>query len=79
MNRDEGRKGRRLSEDETRLWHGVVKSVAPLRKRHAAKVKDDGDPSVAVSKAAPKAPPKKSVPHAAPVMIAKPPANTSAP
>lgn len=73
MNRDEGRKGRRLSEDETRLWHGVTKSVAPLRKRHAAKVKDDGHPAVAASKVAPKAPPKKSVPHAAPqAVIAKP-------
>lgn len=71
MNRDEGRKGRRLSEDETRLWHGVVKSVAPLRKRTAKPKSDDHPPVVATSKAAPKAPPKKSVPHAAPV-IAKP-------
>lgn len=76
MNRDGGRKGgrlgRRLSEDETRLWHGVTKSVAPLRKRTPAKPKNDDHPSGAVSKAAPKAPPKKSVPHAAPVVIAKP-------
>lgn len=76
MNRDEGRKGgrlgRRLSEDETRLWHGVVKSVAPLRKRTAKPKTDDHPSVVATSKAAPKAPPKKFVSHAAPVVIAKP-------
>jgi DNA-nicking Smr family endonuclease len=82
MNTDEGRKGgrqgerlgRRLSEDETKLWHGVTKSVAPLRKRTAAKPKNDYHPSVAeTSKAAPKAPSKKSVSHAAlPAAITKP-------
>jgi DNA-nicking Smr family endonuclease len=78
MNRDEGRKGgrlgRRLSEDETRLWHGVTKSVAPLRKRTAAKPKNDDHASVVGAlKAAPKASSKKSGPHAAPpVVIARP-------
>ena len=36
MSRDDARKGRRLSEEETKLWRGVVESVAPLRKRAAA-------------------------------------------
>ena len=66
MNRDEGRKGRRLSEDETRLWHGVTKSVAPLRKRHAAKPKDIEHPPAVAPKAAPKPPSKKSASHAVP-------------
>ena len=69
MNRDEERKGRRLSEDETGLWHGVTKSVAPLRKRHAAKPKEIEHPPAV----APTAAPKKSVSHATPAaVIAKP-------
>jgi DNA-nicking Smr family endonuclease len=43
MSRDEGRKGRRLSEDESELWRGVTKSVAPLRKRIARTNPKDGD------------------------------------
>ena len=73
MSRDEGRKGRRLSDDETKLWRGVIKSVAPLRKRQAAKPKDDDHPPVAAQKSAP----RKSVFHsapAAPIVKPKPPA-----
>ena len=49
MSRDEGRKGRRLSEDDSKLWHGVTKSIAPLRKRAArGNLKgDDASPEVA--------------------------------
>ncbi len=32
MSRDEGRKGRRLSDDEKRLWRDVTEKIAPLRK-----------------------------------------------
>jgi DNA-nicking Smr family endonuclease len=32
MNRDEGRKGRRLSEIEKKLWRDVTEKIAPLRK-----------------------------------------------
>lgn len=71
MSKGEGRKsgrlGRRLSEDETTLWHGVTKSVTPLRKRHVeVKHKDDDHPGVA----APKAPPKKPTHHATPPITA---------
>ena len=74
MSRDEGRKGRRLSDDEAKLWHGVTKSIAPLRKRHRAAAKrDDDHPPITASKAPPKAAPKKSVSHIAPqAVIAKP-------
>ena len=79
MSRDEGRKGgrlgRRLSEDEDRLWRGVTKSVSPLRKRHAAKPKDSEHPPVA----APKAAPKKSVAHAPPPPVAVKPKPSSPP
>jgi DNA-nicking Smr family endonuclease len=71
MSKDEGRKsgrlGRRLSDDEAKLWQGVTKSIAPLRKRHVtAKHKDDDHPVVATPKAAP----KKSTHHVAPPVAA---------
>jgi DNA-nicking Smr family endonuclease len=67
MSGDEGRKGRRLSEDENKLWHGVTKSVAPLRKRAPAKaIKNDMPPPVA------KAPSRKPAAPAMPVVAQKP-------
>ncbi len=33
MTTDESRKGRRLSSDDIVLWHGVTRTVRPLRKR----------------------------------------------
>ncbi len=36
----EGRKGRRLSKDEHDLWHGVTRSIAPLRGRRTKKTAD---------------------------------------
>ncbi len=59
MSRDEGRKGRRLSDDESELWRGVTKSIAPLRKRVVAtKPKEnpkDGDlPPEPTAKPAPR-------------------------
>lgn len=33
MTANESRKGRRLSSDDLALWHGVTRSVRPLRKR----------------------------------------------
>jgi DNA-nicking Smr family endonuclease len=67
MSRDDARKGRRLSEEETKLWRGVVKSVAPLRKRAATATpkSDDHPPSP------PKPAPKKS-PRPAAALIAQP-------
>ena len=68
MSRDDARKGRRLSEEETKLWRGVVKSVAPLRKRVAAAAPktDDHPPS-------PPKPAPKKLSSAAPVrLIAQP-------
>jgi DNA-nicking Smr family endonuclease len=76
MSRDDARKGRRLSEEETKLWRGVVKSVAPLRKRAAAAApKTDDHPS------SPRKPaPKKSVRPPAPLIAQpKPPAPPSPP
>ena len=54
MSRDEARKGRRLSEEETKLWRGVVKSVAPLRKRVAAAAPKTDDHPPSPPKPAPK-------------------------
>jgi DNA-nicking Smr family endonuclease len=70
MSRDEGRKGRRLSEDETKLWRGVTKSIAPLRKR-VAKTNPKDDVSVPGPAAKP-APRKSASPVPAPIRIAKP-------
>jgi len=69
MSRDEGRKGRRLSEDERKLWRGVTKSIAPLRKRKAAASLNAGDP---LPEPAAKPAPRKSASPAAPVPAAKP-------
>ena len=73
MSRDEGRKGRRLSDDETKLWRGVTKSIAPLRKRATALKPKDGD---GLPEPAAKPVPRKSTPPAAsarPAAKPKPP------
>jgi len=70
MSGNEGRKGRRLSDDESKLWGGVTKSVAPLRKRPApAKPKDSDSPSEPATKLAPR---KSASPASSPVPVAKP-------
>ncbi len=70
MSRDEGRKGRRLSEDETKLWRDITKKIAPLRKRIVKTSPKDDDRSPAP--AAKPAPRKSASPVAAPIHIAKP-------
>lgn len=70
MSRDEGRKGRRLSEDESKLWRGITKSVAPLRKRAVAVKPKGGD--IAPEPATRPAPRKPSSSTAAPLAVAKP-------
>lgn len=63
--RREGHKGRRLSEEETKLWRGVTKVIAPLRKRNPA-IRPKPDDHPAVPPPPPKAAPKKIAPVAAP-------------
>ena len=68
MSRDEGRKGRRLSEDETKLWRGVTEKIAPLKKRVVRKSSDDDSPPQPAAKPARKT----ASPAIAPVSIPKP-------
>jgi len=68
MTRGEGRKGRRLSDDEKRLWRDITKKIAPLRKRVAAKIPEDDELPEPASK-----PARKPVsPVLAPVPVVKP-------
>lgn len=69
MSRDEGRKGRRLSDDESKLWRAVAKSVAPLRKRKATTNLNDDDASP--DPATKPAPRKSASPAAPPLAVAK--------
>lgn len=76
--RKEGRLGRRLSDDEKKLWRDVTEKVAPLRKRVAKTITktitkenpktDDSAPAPASKPASRKA----AVPVSQPVHIAKP-------
>jgi DNA-nicking Smr family endonuclease len=68
MTRGEGRKGRRLSDDETKLWRGVTEKIAPLRKRVAAKIAEDDD----LAEPAAKPVRKPALPAGALVPVAKP-------
>lgn len=81
----EGRKGRqlgrRLSDDEKKLWRDVTAKIAPLRKRIAKAItetnpKDDDSAPAPVAKPTPR---KAAVPVSHPAHIAKPKAPALAP
>jgi DNA-nicking Smr family endonuclease len=64
--------GRRLSDDERRLWSGVTRSIAPLRRRAARPEAAPAEPTPGASRQPPAVPKARPLPVTAPAPAPRP-------